>query len=354
MVQKESPIPPSSDKSHVIRTSEQWEHSADKYHLIPRGTLCIELLPNGKTKIKIGVGDKFYSQLPYISDEADLSNYYTKEEVDTIVANLEFMSIKSTDEYDSRTILPRFANKVGDVRFVKNHDKPMDDPLMYVWNGSRWLFCGGSIVTSELSEYAKKSEILPRIQQLEAVSHTHRNKSVLDDTTAAYTIEKDQKLESLQNGVLDITQEDPEALNELTITFEDSTKVLTIPIDEPYELPPATDETLGGIIVGEGLSIDEDGVLSVTDPAISEYLEGQGIEFQNVNPGETAKTINAKLGEGLSFDNQDRITNDGVLDVTEKVSEPGVITVSKASGDTDIDVFDSLGRITLNCNCNPE
>lgn len=30
-----------------------------------------------------------------------------------------------------------------------------------------------------------------------------------------------------------------------------------------YELPPATDESLGGIMVGDGLSIDEDGVLNV-------------------------------------------------------------------------------------------
>lgn len=31
---------------------------------------------------------------------------------------------------------------------------------------------------------------------------------------------------------------------------------------EPYVLPPATDETLGGIIVGHGLDFDESGVLS--------------------------------------------------------------------------------------------
>lgn len=30
-----------------------------------------------------------------------------------------------------------------------------------------------------------------------------------------------------------------------------------------YELPPATEETLGGIKVGSGLSITEDGVLSL-------------------------------------------------------------------------------------------
>ena len=31
-----------------------------------------------------------------------------------------------------------------------------------------------------------------------------------------------------------------------------------------YELPPATEETLGGIKVGSGLSITEDGVLSLS------------------------------------------------------------------------------------------
>ena len=78
MVQKESPIPSSSDKSHVIRTTAQWNSSGDQYHVIPRGVLCIELTSNGKTKIKVGEGNKCYSQLPYISDMEDLSNYYTK------------------------------------------------------------------------------------------------------------------------------------------------------------------------------------------------------------------------------------------------------------------------------------
>ena len=148
MVQKESPIPSSSDKSHVIRTTAQWNSSGDQYHVIPRGVLCIELTSNGKTKIKVGEGNKCYSQLPYISDMEDLSNYYTKEEVDLIVENLEFMSIKSTEEYESRNQLPKTGNKLGDVRFVKNPNNQHDDPLLYVWNGSKWVFSGGSIIRS--------------------------------------------------------------------------------------------------------------------------------------------------------------------------------------------------------------
>jgi hypothetical protein len=44
MVQKESPIPSSSDKSHVIRTSAQWDSSGDQYHVIPRGVISDKIV----------------------------------------------------------------------------------------------------------------------------------------------------------------------------------------------------------------------------------------------------------------------------------------------------------------------
>ena len=197
--EKDTPMPSSTDRSHVIRTSQQWESAIDKYSVIPWGVLCIELTPDGKTKAKVGEGNKFYSQLPYISDEIDLSKYYTKDEVDLIIENLEFMSIKETVPYNSRNLLPRTGNKLGDVRFVKNLANPGDDPLMYIWNGTKWVFSGGSIIDIDLSEYAKKSEVYPRLQQLEALSHVHRNKDILDETSAVYTVEKDEKLASLKN-----------------------------------------------------------------------------------------------------------------------------------------------------------
>ena len=65
MVQKESPIPSSSDKSHVIRTSAQWDSSGDQYRVIPRGVLCIELTSNGKTKIKVGEGKNMNHVINY-------------------------------------------------------------------------------------------------------------------------------------------------------------------------------------------------------------------------------------------------------------------------------------------------
>ena len=53
---------------------------------------------------------------------------------------------------------------------------------------------------------------------------------------------------------------------------------LTIPESryEPYVLPPATTATLGGVIVGDHLSVTEDGTLSV--------IVANNAEHDNTNP----------------------------------------------------------------------
>lgn len=121
---------------HVVKTSEQWNERAVEFWVVPRGCLCVELTSTGKTKIKVGEGNKYYSQLPYITDEIDLSNYYTKEEIDNILSNINRMAIMSTDEYDSKSDLPTTGNKLGDVRFVKSQSPSIkQDPDIYLWNG---------------------------------------------------------------------------------------------------------------------------------------------------------------------------------------------------------------------------
>ena len=77
------------------------------------------------------------------------------------------------------------------------------------------------------------------------------------------------------DGVLDVTQEDPNNLNELTVHFRENVeKTLTIPT---YELPIASDATLGGIKVGANLTIDEDGVLDAITKSGDKYKAGEGI-----------------------------------------------------------------------------
>lgn len=200
-------MPNNDSHHHVVKTSEQWNERAVEFWVVPRGCLCVELTPKGKTKIKIGEGNKYYSQLPYITDESDLSNYYTKIEIDNLFDNLQYMSIRSTEEYDEKSDLPDDGNKLGDVRFVKSQSPSIKpDPDVYLWNGTRWVFVGYEIQNIDLSDYLKKDEfhllfdpVKEQVDEMYPKMHTHENKSVLDQITAPYTIPEKEKLAGLEN-----------------------------------------------------------------------------------------------------------------------------------------------------------
>lgn len=53
-----------------------------------------------------------------------------------------------------------------------------------------------------------------------------------------------------------------------------------LPDDTPYELPPATASTLGGVKVGTGLSVETDGTLSVPGLTVLEYGKSTWADFQ--------------------------------------------------------------------------
>jgi len=298
---------------HIIRTSAQWNEGAICNYAIPRGVLCIELFPDGITKLKVGEGNKFYRQLPYVGgDGGDLSNYYTKEQIDRIITNLKAVSIPSTNIYPNKELLPKTGNKLGEIRFVANPGS--QDPATYLWNDSRWIALGG-IFDADLSEYVKKKEIMPIVNRLELAAHTHANKSVLDQTDAPYTQAEKVKLRDLQNyddseiksDIASLTAKahthnNIDVLNETNASYttEEKQKLASLHDYTPFEgatatgngseglvpaptsadrnkflsgdgtwksasagsIEPATTETLGGIIVGDNLSIDENGVLS--------------------------------------------------------------------------------------------
>lgn len=198
---------PYNDSHHVVKTSAQWDERAIEFWVVPRGCLCVELTPEGKTKIKIGEGNKFYSQLPYVNDMSDLENYYTKEEVDNIVKNINLMAIRSTDEYDSKNDLPPTGNKLGDVRFVKSQSPSIKiDPDIYLWNGSRWIYVGYELQDIDLSQYLKKEEfhelfdpVREKVEEMYPKMHTHDNKNILDRIEEPYSTAEKEKLAGLHN-----------------------------------------------------------------------------------------------------------------------------------------------------------
>lgn len=200
-------MPNNDSHQHVVKTSEQWNDRIVEFWVVPRGCLCVELTPKGKTKIKIGEGNKYYSQLPYICEGHDLSQYYTKDEIDNLFDNLNRMAIMSTDEYDSKSDLPMNDNKLGDVRFVKSSSPSIKiDPDIYLWDGSKWVFVGYEFKDIDLSQYLKKDEfhemfdpVKEQVDEMYPMRHTHENKDVLDQITAPYTIPEKEKLAGLEN-----------------------------------------------------------------------------------------------------------------------------------------------------------
>lgn len=200
-------MPYNDDSHHIVKTSAQWNERAIEFWVVPRGCLCVELTPDGKTKIKIGEGNKFYSQLPYVNDMSDLENYYTKEEVDNIVTNINLMAIRSTDEYDTKNDLPTGGNKLGDVRFVKSSSPSVKtDPDVYLWNGSRWIYVGYELQDIDLSQYLKKDEfhelfdpVREKVEEMYPKMHTHENKNILDRIEEPYSTAEKEKLAGLEN-----------------------------------------------------------------------------------------------------------------------------------------------------------
>lgn len=200
-------MPEYDSHHHVVKTTAQWKERAVEYWVVPRGCLCVELTPEHKTKLKVGEGNKYYAQLPYICEGHDLEDYYTKEEIDRLLDNLNRMAIQSTDEYDSKDDLPLDGNKLGDVRFVKSASPETKiDPDVYLWNGDRWIFVGYDFVEIDLSQYLKKEEfhsyfdpVSEKVDEMYPKMHTHENKSVLDQTERPYTIADKEKLDSLHN-----------------------------------------------------------------------------------------------------------------------------------------------------------
>ena len=194
----------------VTKTTAEWT-TVDT--VIDRGLPCVEFTANNKVLMKIGDGLHTYDALPYVGDGSggDLTNYYTKSETDDAIASAissigDVISIKGV--VATVEDLPLAGEKPGEVYFVgPNEDSVYDE---YVWikpsaeAAGSWEKIGSSDV--DLSAYATTTyvdtadnAIKARLDALEADTHTHTNKAILDATTASFTTELATKLASLEN-----------------------------------------------------------------------------------------------------------------------------------------------------------
>lgn len=359
------PVNPVSDSHmHIVKTTAQWNDRAIANWVVPRGCLCIELTTDLKTKLKIGEGNKFYHQLPYVGgDGGDLSNYYTKQEIDTILKNLDYMSIKSINEYPSPEALPKTGNKQGDVRFVRNQT-PGEDPYTYLWNGLKWIGVTG-IVDIDLSEYAKKSEVNPRLNALEQQAHTHQNKSVVDQLTQtviddSHKHANKQVVDQLTQDVIDnshphtnkavldqVTQpiidwahkhDNIAVLDGTTASYTTAEKEKLAAL-ENYNDFVGTDGEVDGIhglvpaptVDDEGKFLSADGTWQNVPSGGDSYQAGDGIDIDTETD---PSTISVNIGTGLAFDENGALVATGSA-TTEYVAGDG-ISIDEGEGSTDI------------------
>lgn len=334
-MQNQVVIPDNID--HVVKTTQQWNEVAVANWVIPRGCLCIELVstPHKQTKIKVGEGNKYYHQLPYVGGDGELSNYYTKEEVDNIIKNLNCMRIASTHVYASKFELPKSGNKLGDVRFVANPNPSVStEPVEYLWNGARWLLVG-SVVDVDMSEYVKKSEIMPRVEALEKVAHSHANKSILDQTTAAYTIPEKQKLATLKN------YDDTQIKHRVSDLEEKS---------HTHANKQILDMTTAPFTTQDKQKLDS---LHNYEPFVGTDGEYDGVE--GLVPAPTASDTRKFLASDGSWKTVEAGTFDGIKDIQLSETTPGGLTVTNSDDeDYDLDVFSTLGKITIHGTQSPD
>ena len=375
------------DLTHIARTTEQWENTYDRNVIIPEGVLCIEFTPSGKTNIKIGDGHHIFSRLPYVNGSSEIIDCYTKQETDNrivqILNNECVVRIKGI--LDDASKLPVHA-ACGDLWFVIRQNPEQGNKFEeYLYSSEHhWELIGGTPVDIDLSKYATKEYVDSKLIDIENKLHTHDNKSILDQITAAFTKEEKEKLKNLYNyddtelreliakslhthsnkEVLDaITKYDIDKLRTLEnyddtllkkkITalealahehsnksildkttasfttdyerlmslirlyigatgFDDGAAGLVPPAKAgeqnyiltgsgkwvpntgggTYELPIASDTEIGGVIIGDGLSITEDGILSTTSEAGIQYEAGRAIEITDkIIPGDLVLDI---------------------------------------------------------------
>lgn len=92
------------------------------------------------------------------------------------------------------------------------------------------------------------------------------------------------------------------------------------------ELPIATTETLGGVIVGNGLSIDESGVLSTNGEGGTAITIDDKLDSSSINPVQN-KVITAKLDEVFQS------VSNGKSKVAAAITDKGVNTAADATFD---------------------
>lgn len=170
-----------------------------------------------------------------------LSSYATKDDVNLAVTSV----YKYRGSVENQEALPQSEQTTGDVYNVE------DTGDNYAWDGKKWDKLAGTV---DLSGYATTANMNSALEKKADKTEVESALALKADKT-----ELDKKQNKLMAGT--------------NITIEGDTINATA---APYTLPAATKDKLGGVKVGEGLAVTEDGTLSASGGAsVVEYTDSE-------------------------------------------------------------------------------
>lgn len=370
-----------------IKTALEWAATSMNSYIIPRGDLCIETFDDGDMKLKIGDGLRVFKQLPYICHGHDdkKHDYYTKEEIDKMFDDITI----DLDNYYNKTEIDQFMSSLRSdlIQYIDNnthyhHNKEILDQITAPFTQEE---------KEKLANIVDISEYVERIEVLESVAHTHDNKNVLDlitivdvnnwhahsnkeildNTTASFTVNYKNILDNLitynvfepasayESGSVGLVPA-PNVGDHVKFLRGDGKWVSV----ESAIIPIATTETLGGIIVGDGLTITEDGVLSTTgvlsitqdqideNVLVIEYADhtdqitlplsddtyngGVATDIRSgvIGYPENYKFIDVKYADGLAVNNNNQLYTTAVLNIQQSSNPLEIVKVTSDTTET--------------------
>lgn len=203
----------------VTKTTAEW---AAVDSVIPKGLLCVELA-GAKTLIKVGDGANAFAALPYVTDEIDMTQYYTKTQTDTAISDA-ITALGTVFNIKGRVATTEALNdiespKAGDVYLVGADDTDNAAEYYYTTDG-KWEYMG-LITEVDLSDYFTKEEVNAALDlKLDVATYTtyiQTTATTLADlrtdvdkkvekeagkglSTNDYTTEEKTKLEGIEEG----------------------------------------------------------------------------------------------------------------------------------------------------------
>ena len=233
--------------------------------------------------------------------KADKSDTYTKAQVDAKLSGA--YKVKGSSTFET---LPKDNNVVGDVYNITNAfnlgGKHYDAGTNVVWTEDGWDALSGSFDTTAIEGSIQEvaddlaQEILDRTQADTTINNNVS--SFVEDLTGQVLILEKTKVNKVEGKGLSTNDYTTPEKNKLAAIEAEANK---------YVLPAATTTTLGGIIVGDRLSIDSTGKLVATytytlPTASNTVLGGVKIGSNITNTNGTISLTKANVTSALGVD----------------------------------------------------